>query len=113
MIRLLFAHEDTKPVLLVDATNGFNSLNRQLTLCNIQHICQTLANILINTCREPTGLFVDGQGLWLVEVTTQGDPLAMPLYVLATIPLIDQLSSVQNVTHVWYADDASAAVDLP
>ena len=55
---------------------------------------------------------MDGQVLWSEEGTTQGDPLAMPMYALATIPLIDQLSSIQDVTQVWYADDASVAGSL-
>ena len=59
--------------------------------------------------REPSQLLVDGQVLWSEEGTTQGDPLAMPLYALATIPLINRLSSVPDVKQVWYADDASAA----
>ena len=42
----------------------------------------------------------------------QGDPLAMPMYALATIPLIDELSGTQDITQVWYADDASAAGSL-
>ena len=33
--------------------------------------------------------------LWSEE--TQGDPLAMPVYALATIPLVDQLSDIQDV----------------
>ena len=43
-----------------------------------------------------------------LEVTTQGDPIAMAMYGVATLPL---LRLVQN-THVsqkWYADDCSAA----
>ena len=43
---------------------------------------------------------------------TQGDPLAMPLYALATTPLIDQLSNIQDVIQVWYADDASTSGSL-
>ena len=54
-----------------------------------------------------------GQVLWSVQGTTQGDPLAMPFYALATVPLIDQLNSIQNASQVWYADDASNAGDLP
>ena len=46
--------------------------------------------------------------LWSEEGTTQGDPLAMPMYALATIPLINHLGSVPNTKQVWYADDASA-----
>ena len=46
------------------------------------------------------------------EGTTQGDPLAMPLYGLSMVPLIMSLSSVQ-VQQVWYADDSAATGSLP
>ena len=55
---------------------------------------------------KPPELFVDGQGLSSEE--TQGDPLAMHMYALETIPLVDQLSEIQDVTQVWYADDENA-----
>lgn len=45
------------------------------------------------------------------EGATQGDPLAMPMYALATVPLINNLAS-SDVSQVWYADDASATGDL-
>ena len=44
------------------------------------------------------------------EGTTQGDPLAMSLYALATLPLIMSLKNEMNdVDQVWYADDGSVA----
>ena len=46
------------------------------------------------------------------EGTTQGDPLAMPMYALATIPLITRVGESLNIIQVWYADDASAAGGL-
>ena len=97
-------------VLLVDASNAFNSLNRQV---DIQRLCPLLATILINTYRTPTELFVDGDAILSQEGTTQGDPLAVPMYALATIPLIKKLHG--NYKQVWYADDAAAVgriVDL-
>ena len=60
---------------LVDASNAFKSLNRQVALHNIRHLCPSLATILINTYREPTELFVDSEVLWSEEGTTQDDPL--------------------------------------
>ena len=44
------------------------------------------------------------------EGTTQGDPLAMLFYVLATIPLLQHLPL--GVVQVWYADDACAGGKL-
>ena len=56
---------------------------------------------------KPPELFVDHHVLSSEE--TQGDPLAMPMYELATISLVDQLGDIQDVSKVWYGDDASAA----
>ena len=41
------------------------------------------------------------------EGITQGDPLAMLMYAIAMIPLIRRLLN-NDVTQVWYADDACA-----
>ena len=50
-MRSLFSHKDTDAVLLVDSTNAFNWLNKQMELHNI-HLCPPLANMLINTYSE-------------------------------------------------------------
>lgn len=106
----LFQQEETEAILLVDASNAFNSLNRLSALHNINRLCPSLATALINSYRAPTELFVDGDVLYSSEGTTQGDPLAMPMYALATIPLIKKLHCcLGDVSQVWYADDASAA----
>ena len=55
-------------------------------------------------------LFIDGDVLYSSEGTTQGDPLAIPMYALATIPLIKKLHfTIDDVRQVWYADDTTAA----
>ena len=55
--------------------------------------------------KAPTQLFIDGESLLSQEGTTQGDPLTMQMYTLATVPLIRRLPD--SVTQVWYADDAT------
>ena len=108
-VRTLFQWEETEAVLLVDASNAFNTLNRQTALHNIQRLCPPLSTIIINTYRDPTELFIDGYVLYSQEGTTQGDPLAMPMYAIATIPLIKRLNQSPNqVNQVWCADDATA-----
>ena len=109
-VRTAFDSSDSEAVLLVDATNAFNSLNRQVALQNIRRLCPPLATILINTYRAPTEMFVDGDTLFSREGTTQGDPLAMPMYALATIPLINKLKGYPK--QIWYADDAAAVGKL-
>ena len=105
-VRSAFLQEDTDAILLADASNAFNSLNRAVALHNIQQICPSFAPILINTYRSAAGLFIAGDTLLSEEGTTQGDPLAMPMYALATLPLIKRISG--GATQVWYADDACA-----
>ena len=43
--------------------------------------------------------------------TTQGDPLAMGIYAIATVPLIERVAN-DGVRQTWYADDATAGDDL-
>ena len=78
-MRQLFKAPETEAVILVDAANAFNSLNRKAALQNIHHLCPSLAKVLINTYREDIKLFVDGETLLSQEGTTQGDPLAMAM----------------------------------
>ena len=59
-----------------------------------------------NTYRSAAGLFIAGDTLLSEEGTTQGNPLAMPMYALATLPLIKHISG--GVTQIWCADDAFA-----
>uniref|UniRef100_A0A1X7TK22 Reverse transcriptase domain-containing protein n=1 Tax=Amphimedon queenslandica TaxID=400682 RepID=A0A1X7TK22_AMPQE len=42
------------------------------------------------------------------EGVTQGDPLSMFIYAVATVPLIRKLNQISGVTQLWYADDSSA-----
>ena len=77
-------------------------------LFNIQYLCPSLSIILTNCYRHDVDLYVDSQTLLSSEGTTQGDVLAMPMYSLATVPLIEKLSNIDGIRQTWYADDASA-----
>lgn len=106
-MRSAFESSEVDALLLVDASNAFNSLNRDVAMRNILTICPAFARIIINTYCADTNLFIGGQTVFSSEGTTQGDPLAMSMYALATVPLIHRLSS--SVIQSWYADDATAA----
>ena len=84
--------DQTEAVLLVDASNAFNSLNREAAMRNIQSLCPPL----VNTYRNNAPLFIDGEVTPSQEGTTQGDPLAMCIYAIATIPLIRKLPKCVN-----------------
>ena len=69
-----FQANEAYAVLLVDARNAFNSLNRQASLLNITHLCPPLAIAIINTYRQAADIYVDGTTFHSQEGTTQGDP---------------------------------------
>ena len=104
-MKQIFSSPSVDAVLLVDASNAFNELNRQVTLRNVEAICPVLAPILINTYRQDTFLFAGGHTIFSSEGTTQGDPLAMAMYAIGTLPLIDKLQGI--VQQCWYADDSA------
>ena len=57
----IFEDENYEAVLLVDANNAFNSLNRQVALHNIQYICPQFATILINTYCNLSRLIINNE----------------------------------------------------
>jgi len=106
-MRTIFESEGTDAVLLIDASNAFNCLNRAVALHNVQVTCPILATYLVNTYRHPTKLFIaGGKTILTMEGTTQGDPLAMPWYSLSTTkntPIIHQeyTQYIPNIQQVY------------
>ena len=113
-MREIFQLESTDAVILVDAENAFNSLNRKVALHNIQVVCQPMSKIMINTYRAPSRLILFGSKEILSrEGTTQGDNLAMSFYALGLAPLLEGLkTTVSSIKQVWLADDATGAGTL-
>ena len=93
-IREIFADEGTKDIMLVDASNAFNSLNRCEVLLNMFRLCPPLATILTNTYQSASYLFIDGSSLLSQEGTTQGNPLAIPKYTIGIVLVIRQLTGL-------------------
>ena len=50
----LLKEPEIQGVLLVDAANAFNSLNRRITLHNISYVCPALATMLKNCYQTPS-----------------------------------------------------------
>lgn len=50
--------EGIEAVLIVDASNALNSLNREAALRNVHILCPALAPMLTNTYRTPSRLFM-------------------------------------------------------
>ena len=90
----VFVEEGTDGILLIDASNAFNQMNRSVAF-------------IINTYRSPSRLFICGGGETLSqEGTTQGDPLAMPWYSVNASVMIQSLRTrTPGVIQVWLADD--------
>ena len=91
--KTIFSYPKTEAFLTVDATNAFNSLNRRVALMNVMKQCPPLSRALINTYRSDIDLYINGETLLSQEGTTQGDPLAMATYAIATVPLIEKIAS--------------------
>ena len=120
-LRRLYEDDDTQAVMLVDAENAFNLMNRNAALSNIQLICPAIATYVTNTYREPARLFVAGhdEALLSDEGVTQGDNSAMGYYACSMMPLLELLMSVQGdeeafekLVQQWYADDAASGGKL-
>jgi hypothetical protein len=110
-------HEDGYGMLLVDASNAFNAVNRIAALWNARQKWPSAARFLFNTYRGYSLLVIrssaaSGAGTIMLsrEGVTQGDPMSMFLYAIAILPLIRRCTmNDPDCRQVWYADDSSAA----
>ena len=88
MNRIIFEDSSIEAIILVDANNAFNSINRKVALHNIQVTCPSFSKILISTYRSPSRLIIlGGAEIQSTEGTTQGDNLAMSFYALVTVEI--------------------------
>ena len=109
----IFTEDECQGVLLVDATNAFNSLNRRTALLNIRYTCPNFSKYLINTYRKPAKLFLPGgTHITSKEGTTQGDNCASGFYSVSTMILIKELSEINGCKQIWYADDGGSGGKL-
>ena len=114
----IFKEESTEAVLLVDAANAFNSINRKLFLHNVSILCPAISICVTNCYATPARLFViGGTEIRSNEGTTQGDPVAMAIYAIGITPLIMMMielvtTTCDDIKMVAFADDFSAAGKL-
>ena len=114
-MRIVFEKDETEAMLLVDAENAFNNLNRKAALHNIKELCPPFYRYLSNTYRISAKMIVNDNSkietILSEEGSTQGDVTAMAMYAIGTRPLIDILHETTDPStcqQVWYADDSSA-----
>lgn len=83
----MYEFPHVEAVIVIDACNAFNSLNRQAALWNIEQIIimSFISTVLINAYREDVPNFI-GDETFSEEGTMLGDPLAMAMYVLSITP---------------------------
>jgi hypothetical protein len=118
----IFEEEGTDALLLVDAANAFNSLNRKVLLHNIRYLCPAMSTYIRNCYSSQSRLFITGGGeLLSSEGTTQGDPFAMPAYAIGIVSLLpllkkpispEEINEQCNIKHAAYADDLGGAEKL-
>ena len=79
----IFREDECEAVLIVDASNDFNTLNMKAMLHNNSVICPVLSKFLHNTYKEtPELILTEGNYIKSQEGTVQEEPIAMTIYAL-------------------------------
>ena len=114
-MRDIFESEDTEGVLLVDASNAFNTISRPAMLWNCRVLWPRCSRFLFNVYRGFSVIVFRGvtpnavRILFSREGTTQGCPLAMLAYAIGILPLIRLLKDPSQHIQSWYADDSACS----
>ena len=115
-MRDIFDEEETDAVLFIDASNAFNTLNRNALLHNIGYLCPPMATYIRNCYQKPSRLFIaGGKELKSTEGATQGAPTAMPAYGVGILPLLAIIKPEEDTStlkQMAYADDLGAGAKL-
>ena len=107
----VFNDDNTEGILLIDAENAFNSINRKVMLHNLKLICPVIATYILNCYMYPARLFIIGGGeLFSKEGTMQGDPTSMGAYALEILPLLQFLLDFISVNELNAKEVAFADV---
>ena len=112
-MRRMFEDEETEAILLVDASNAFNALNRKAALHNIQYTCPELSTFLHNLYQGEAELFLPNSEeiIYSREGTTQGGPESMAFYAVSTTSLLKS-KHADSAKRVFYADDGNGVSKL-
>ena len=100
---------------IVDASNAFNSINKNVFLHNITIIFPAIAIYVKNFyCLHSQLFIIGGNEIRSCEGTTQGNPIAMAVFAIAIIPMtimiVDFTNNIDDSTKTTaYADDVTAA----
>ena len=105
-LRHSFDDPENEAILLIDARNAFNVLNRGTALENVKALCPSLHVALQNSNSHPSHLYIGKLTILSQEGTKQGDPLAKAMYGITILPLISRLHN-DSLTQKWYVDDSS------
>ena len=98
----IFEAQNTDAVLLIDASNAFNSLNRATALHSVKILCPTIATYAIKTYRETARPFINPGGPpCYVSLRSKSSAITSTLECLYTF-----------VRQCWFADDATGAGSL-
>ena len=115
----MYNDENNDVVLLADARNAFDSLNREVFLHNISYICPEISVFIKNCSNSPSRLcIIGGKELKSNEGTTQSGPISMTIYGIGVTPLINIFINIvvtfteSQVWAVTYSDDFLAAGKL-
>ena len=81
-------------------------------LHNIRIIWPIIATYVINSYSQEARLFISGgEEITSAKGTTQGNPTAMPIYALGSLPLLN-ITTTDNIKCSAYADDMSCVGKL-
>jgi hypothetical protein len=108
-LQTLWEGDSTQVVILGDAGNAFNRLNRKAAILAARRRCPTMAVAFYNFYGSKGRLLLsNGDCLWSEEGSTQGCPLGGAKFGVGSMPLIEDVDQ-EDCHQSWYADDSSAA----
>ena len=101
-------YNDGKAIIVLDAENAYNNLNRHGALRSAAREIPEAYQALMNFYEHPINAYFNGKCFLIEEGTVQGCPLSTAMYDLGIQPLAKEMET-SGISQIWMVDDLATA----
>ena len=99
------ANMENKILLKLDISNAFNSINRRVILDNVAIFLPDALPMTTWCLNGPSTVWWKSKSISCTTGVQQGNPLSPLLFDLGLVQMVEAVSTLNQILHLWWHDD--------